>query len=309
MQELHSISGVPLRTVYRVLHRIESGQDMQHRSGAGRPSVLTSNDKRRICRLALAHPLYSASEITDAAVQAGTPSVSVRTIQRQLKASGLVKLPPKHVLPLTKAHKQARIAFCQQHLYDDWSTTFFTDESSFCFHRDRHPRWSSGGKPAKVPHSKFPKTVMIWGGISIMGYSSLAVIRGSVNQHTYQQILNDHLLPNASAYYGDSWRLQQDNARPHSAISTRHWILENVPAVLTWPPNSADLSPIENLWSFMKNQIEKSGARNFEDFKTDIQSVWENFDISLISRLIATMPLRLRACIAAQGGQIDLNDL
>jgi transposase len=306
-RELSEISEVPLRTVYDILHRIQVGHTMQHRAGAGRPQLLSTVDKQRITRLALSHPLSSANEILDSAVKRGTPSVSVRTIQRQLKASQVIKLTPKHTLPLTLAQRQQRVAFCQQHLDDDWSRTVFTDESSFMFHRDRAPRWSSGGKPAKVPHSKFPKTVMIWGGISVMGKTTLAIVRGSVNQHRYQDILHEHLLPNATAYYGDFWRLQQDNARPHTAISTMNWLEENVPAVISWPANSADLSPIENLWGLMKHRVEKASAKNWEDFVMDIQDVWDSFDSALLSRFIDSMPQRLRACIAAEGGQIDLN--
>lgn len=306
--ELHRISGVPLRTVYNVLHRIESGVAMEHHQVAGRPSLLSTNDKRRIAQLALTHPLLSASEIRDIAVQSGTAAVSVRTVQRQLKASGIVKMVPKNALPLTPQQKKQRLLFCQEHLHDDWSTTFFTDESPFSFHRNKSQRWSSHGVRRKVPHPKFPKTIMIWGGISMMGPSTLAIIRGSVNQYTYQQVLHDHLLPAASVYYGDhSWRLQQDNATPHTAASTREWLHQNVPIVLSWPPNSADLSPIENIWAVMKPKVEKATVENFSEFADVVEKIWNELDPFMMRNFINTMPLRMQACVDLHGDEIDLN--
>ena len=305
--DLHRISGAPLRTVYNVLHRIKAGVPMEHASGAGRPGHLNANDKRRITQLALRHPLKSAKWIRDRAVEAGTNVVSVRTIQRHLKAGGIIKMVPKDSLPLTPQQKVQRLLFCKEHLHDDWSTTFITDESAFYFHRHKEKRWSSRGIPRREPHPKFSRQVMIWGGISMMGPTSLAVIEGSVNQYSYQQILHEHLLPAASGYYGaENWRFQQDNAPPHKAASTREWLRNNCPVVLDWPPNSADLSPIENIWGIMKPKVEKETATNFADFSQAVVKTWNEMEPDMIRKCIDTMPLRMKLCVELNGDEIKL---
>src|SRR5688572_20858153 len=45
---------------------------------------------------------------------------------------------------------------------------------------------------------------------------------------------------------------QQDGARAHTSAVSRAWLNENIPNYIeNWPPNSPDLSPIENLWSII----------------------------------------------------------
>lgn len=303
---LQEITGIPKSTVYDVISRIRQGQDMHHQRGAGRPRSLDANNRRRIAQIALKNPLLSAADIRLKAELRGCPHVSDRTVRRSLSCSGIVKLVPKPALALTVEQKRQRVLFCDAHLMDDFSTTFITDESSFLFERHRCPRWCSS-QPLRIPTSKFSKSVMIWGGISTMGPTPLAVVQGTIDQYKYQDILHDHLLVAAEGYYGDNWRLQQDNATPHKAKSTMEWLARNVPAVLEWPPNSADLSPIENVWPILKNIVEKNSSTNFADFRDDVVAAWDNIDPGLTSRLIASIPRRLRACRDLRGGEVNMN--
>jgi transposase len=302
---LCKITGIPKSTVYDVLARIRAGEDMEHQPGAGRPRSLDANNRRRLCQLALKNPMLSAAAIRDKAVLRGCPSVSARTVQRSLSGSGIFKLVPKPVLALTPEQKRKRVLFCDEHLMDDFSKTFFTDESSFLLERHRCPRWCAK-QPKRIPTSKFSKTVMIWGGISTMGPTSIAIIQGSVDQYKYQDILAEHLVGAGDAYYGENWRLQQDNATPHSARSTKEWLEANVPSILPWPANSADLSPIENVWTIVKDAVEKSQPKNINEFRDSIVSTWNQIDADLTSRLIASMPARLKACRDLRGEEINL---
>lgn len=302
---LCEITGIPKSTVYDVLARIRAGGDMDHHPGAGRPLSLDVNNRRRLAQLALKHPLLPASAIRDRAVLRGCPSVSARTVQRSLSRSGIFKMVPKPALALTPEQKAKRVLFCDAHLMDDFSKTFITDESSFLLERHRCPRWSAT-QPLHIPTSKFSRSVMIWGGISTMGPTSIAIIQGTVDQYKYQEILAEHLLGVADAYYGDDWRLQQDNATPHVSRSTKKWLDANVPAVLAWPANSADLSPIENVWTIVKDAVEKSEPKNLNEFRDSIVSTWNKIDPELTSRLMASMPLRLKACRDLRGEEINL---
>ncbi len=114
------------------------------------------------------------------------------------------------------------------------------------------------------------------------------------------------MLPNANAFYGDQWRLQQDNATPHTARTTKTWLAENVPSLMDWPPNSADLSPIENIWPILKNSVEKENAPSVADFQQQIVQKWDSLDVDMLSRLFESLPKRLKACRDARGDEINL---
>lgn len=77
--------------------------------------------------------------------------------------------------------------------------------------------------------------------------------------------------------------------------------------MLKWPGNSLDLSPIENLWAFLKQRFRKFGIRtkpagirwflNAAHCSEDARQVCEN--------LIDSMPKRIQMCIDAKGGHIN----
>jgi len=51
---------------------------------------------------------------------------------------------------------------------------------------------------------------------------------------------------------------QQDGARVHTSKATIAWLDTNIKHYIppeNWPPNSPDLSPIENIWSIMATAV------------------------------------------------------
>ena len=140
----------------------------------------------------------------------------------------------------------------------------------------------------------------------MMGPTSLAVVTGTIDHLKYIDLLETHLLAHAEAFYGENWRFQQDNARPHTARVTMEWLTQHVPQLIDWPANSADLSPIENMWLLLKNATEKENAHSVAEFRAAVAQTWENSDLDIIRRLIDTMPRRLKACRDGRGEVVNL---
>ncbi|KAF2488750.1 hypothetical protein BU16DRAFT_473320, partial [Lophium mytilinum] len=55
--------------------------------------------------------------------------------------------------------------------------------------------------------------------------------------------------------------------------------------MISWPASSPDLNPIENLWKLIKERAE-----------------WDKITEEELEELIKSMPKRIQAVIAAQGG-------
>ena len=70
-------------------------------------------------------------------------------------------------------------------------------------------------------------------------------INGTLDAHTYQDILQKKLLPAAQEWFQDekeAWELQQDKASCHTAKSTKRWLEQHgVDVVEGWPTKGDDM--------------------------------------------------------------------
>ena len=96
----------------------------------------------------------------------------------------------------------------------------------------------------------------------------------------YQSILHESSFETANVFYPDGWRLQQDNA------PADRFTRPNDQFFYECSVNSPDLMSIENLWSWMKCEVEKKRPKNKTELEAEmILNVWEGLR-QLISKTI-----------------------
>ena len=72
-----------------------------------------------------------------------------------------------------------------------------------------------------------------------------------------------------------------------------------------WPPNSPDLSLIENLWAIVQNQMDEIRAATSRDGLIDsLKLAWRQSPRETLDDLICGMPERMLACVKERGGYI-----
>ncbi|GFX71070.1 transposable element Tcb1 transposase [Trichonephila clavipes] len=237
------------------------------KTGSGATRKTTRREDRRIVRQALVNPTVTRSTIrADIGV-----AIVPQTVSRHLAEANLKSKRPFRALPLTLAHRQLRLQWCQARSMwnlTDWQKVVFRDESRFFW--GQMTVYGCGGALVSdtPPHTVLRHTaltvgVMVWGDIAYDSRSTLIVMCGTL---TGQRYVDDIL-------------------RPHT---------------LPWPARSLDLSPVEHVWDQLKRQM--PSCHSVHDLELAVQDLWAHLPQDNIRCLINSMPDRVAACIAAGGG-------
>lgn len=273
--------------------------------GQGRPKAVSTRDRRAILRVA-SHSSATARAI---ATEAGVHT-HVRNVQRILKQSPTIKR--KKMLkkpPLSIRHKQARLAFAEEHISwrREWEKVIFSDEKkfnldgpdgySFYYHdvrkepRVRMSRQMGGG------------SVMIWAAIGFKQKSDVVFCDHKMNAEKYRDLLSEHLRA-ANRWAGRNYIFQQDNAPIHKARIVTAWLEEHNIRTLSWPARSPDLNIIENFWGELARRVYGSGRQydSVQDLKTSIVNEWVNIPVNTVQNLYTSIPNRLLEVIKHNGG-------
>lgn len=146
---------------------------------------------------------------------------------------------------------------------------------------------------------------MIWGCMATSGVGEMFICEGRMNAERYITMLNEVLEPSILKLFEEDvpeYYFQQDNAPCHRAKKTCDFLAKNKVPHIKWPPQSPDLSPIENLWAILKRNLSIYRCKSKEEFKVKILAEWEKIPASVCRDLVDTMPKRVRAVIKAKGG-------
>ena len=120
-------------------------------------------------------------------------------------------------------------------------------------------------------------------------------------------VLMPYLIPfwmEMSEYYGIA-EVVEDGAPVHTAKMCYTYREAHGLVSMSWPAQSPDLNPIENLWSIMKYEISKlPKPQSKDEMAILIKEQWNRLTPKVWNNLIESMPRRIKACIQAEGGSI-----
>ena len=243
-------------------------------------------------------------------------NISHTTINTILNKTLSKPLKISNTFSLTNNHEGKRIKFAK-FIFDNNINTdniFFTDECRVVLFpklnkqnnairynkEERKNRWKPEiEKKRENATPKFEQSIMIAGGICKYGLSNLIFCSGTQNNFSYKQFLlfmkEDMDKIQRDNNLKEPLIFQQDNATCHTSHESRSTIdilfNENI---IDWPPNSPDLSPIENVWSILKEKLSKAKIKNLDDLRDHILDIWVKFPVSLCEKLCSQFKYKLK---------------
>ena len=284
---------------------------------SGRPPKLDDRAVRRLLRSANGERFDTPSALA-------TPSKSGQqirhaTVRKILKENNKARRRARKKPWISPENKIKRLAFRRRNKHTPWTLICWSDEAYFEIGEDGRTCYVTRSPNEEYhpdclqPTFKSGRTkVGVWGCFMGPHKGPLVILpQGTrLNHREYlDQIFLPHFLPfynKMKEMYGHGVQLQEDGASYHHVKMLkqlkRAWDIR----VLDWPAQSPDLSPIENLWHWMKLRIgtRRHRIKNVTQMAAALYEVWEEITPEVLVKLVNTMPKRLDLLRESKGGPI-----
>lgn len=126
------------------------------------------------------------------------------------------------------------------------------------------------------------KKIHVFGYIAANGRGGIDQFTENLDKTLLKKILQRNRQPilNIFPEYV-MWYFLWDNDKKHTSDVVRGWLHNNGITQVDYPPYSADINIIENVWNDVKARVESRNAKNENDLKRIWQEEWKNTDETL----------------------------
>ena len=329
------------KTVSLWLQRYEATGGVVKKPSTGRPTLLSEAAAKEAVKSLLDGQYTGTHEVGRVLQSKGLVSEAPHrtTVARAAKKVAKLEgapiravrgLPAKEINAPTKGK---RMQFASRNLKRYWDRVMFTDRSKFHFSYPgvsvKPTKWVRKGEKSVAFKVNHAQVVNIYAGITKWGVTKCHIVAGTskhkstylnkkgqgsknITSSEYRDVLKHTLLPEGTRLFGGqgvgTWYLQQDNDPTHSvaAQEVKEWNARKgagVQLLPSWPPNSPDLSPIENFWGWVKAKMNKKGCKNFDEFQHELMAVMKLVPKRILTAYFKSMKSRLVETMQLEGGK------
>ena len=311
IRKIAEIMKIPKSTVSDIIKRNKNGKH-KNKDRSGRPKLSNPRQDRALVLRSLRDRWLTAPVLKNVwAAETGVVA-STSTVKRRLADAGLNGRIARRKPLLQPRHKIARLQWAREHkdwTMEQWNSVVWSDESKFNIfqsdgrtyvRRRKSEEFDEGCVVGTVKHGG--GSVMVWGCMCGSETGMMLRVETRMDRFSYLRVLEDGLVPSAGAMRGLDYSFMHDNAPCHRAHVVSDWLEEQEITILSWPAQSPDLNPIENLWDHMERQLEKMPSTTKEGLWKNLQVLWSAIPPETIQNLVSSMPRRVAAVIKAKGG-------
>lgn len=243
-------------------------------------------------------------------------AVSARTVHRDLKAMGYHPYVRRKVPFVTLGGEGLRLKFARTILrkpVSEVNLILFSDEKWFDSNDNgvRYQWARKGDKTHLLPKNfeQMPAKVFVWGVIGV-GFRFLRVLHfedgGRMKSDDYIEQCLKPLKRVCNKKCMKGRLFMQDGARAHWTLSAQKAV-ENCGLTLleNWPAHSADLNPIEHMWSIVQVAVAERGPFGVEELERYVADEFSRVPQAHVDRLVLSFAERCREVVRVNGKSLQ----
>lgn len=315
--EISSSLGVSRKCVYNIAKKVSAGEPLSNKPGQGRSKRTTPVQDRYLVQICKRNRSAGSREIASEWSSTLGKSISASTTRRRLVEHGLKSYTKKRRPYRNKLQTKKRFEWCKNYVNwteRDWNRVVFSDESHFELINRKNRSFVRRTMQEKEQPFCFQSrtqggggSVSVWGCFTAHGTGLLLFYEGRLNARNFIELISTELPTYYETVFGSGTQsyFQQDNAPCHKAKFSMDWFRDKNISLLDWPPTSPDINPIENMWAIIDRNIEKYKISTTDELKNAIKDIWSKFTVDECSKLVNSIPKRIKCVLKAKGGSIS----
>jgi len=316
-KKCHNLSGDNQELSFEVSDH-SFGYGRTHRSG--RPCTFRSEENVAFVRdMFIRSPRKSTRQ---AARQSGLSKHTVRTVLK--KDLNFRPRKPHYVQELTPEDCDRRMEYGELMLgwHDDWQQLFenilWSDKAVFHIggfvKRHNCHYWVAHDPEVTVEKMQNRPKVTVWCGMTATRVIGPYLLRDTMNDERYLQMLEDYVWPIVSGLENiDELVFMHDSPPPRFELSVGAWLDQKFPG--RWlgrrgphecPARSPDLTPCDFfLWGWAKEEVYRAEPCTMEQLEDRIRNVITNVPHDFLQKTVDSISGRLRKLVDAAGVYIE----
>ena len=149
--------------------------------------------------------------------------------------------------------------------------------------------------------------VHVYGCFSENGFGNIHCFTNNLNAEFLCSIYKTNLLSSTRKLFGaddHSWILQEDNDPKYRSKKARKWRDDHQVCRISWPSQSPDLNPMENVWAVLKANVSNYKPTSAKELIRIIKKEWKKLDIIFAQNLVTSMKNHVSLVLSNKGDHI-----